>query len=282
MCCVLSGPYTTATSLDVPAIPGTSGLHPDVTTKDSNPKTSIKQNASMLSKSKPTVSSRTTTLLPHAVSPNKSSNMALLSSSQSTSGLTAKNPYVLNKKESLSVASVKAIPNKSELKWSKPRATNSLLSTDDNKSHSDSELYTKKSSSPRVGQPSSMSFTKRKSPALIHQKAPPTSNVRETFKWSKPSVSNNPVEKKSAKKLKAARSKLKWTNPGIQAQAGNERQGNPYVLKKGNFAGRNTTQKQGIASSKTVTRHKLTKKAVYSAPNQVGVVNVLTNKINYF
>ena len=279
MLCVLAGLKTmiATSSLNSPAIPGSSGLHPVLTMTNVKPsafndQTSTEQTASMLSSSKPTVSSRTTTLPSPAVSPLKSSNMT-----QSVASLAVKkNPYVLNKKGSLSVSSLKPIAQKSELKWSKSSATNSVLLTDDGKRHSDLELYTKKSSSVNTGQPSSVLSTKGKSPALIQYKVRPSSNVQGAFKWSKLSgISNNPSEKKSGKKPKLARSKLKWTNPGINSKSGTKMQGNPYVLNKGNLASGSTTRKQGIAVSKTISKHKLTKKAVYSAPGQVGLVSAL-------
>ena len=199
--------------------------------------------------------------------------MTRTSSSQLSPTIKAKNPYVLNKKDSLPLPNVKTVAKKSDLKWSKPIATISVLATDDSRSHSDSELYTKKSSLLSTGQPLSTFFTKGKSPALLCQKAPSTSNVRGSFKWSKPTItiSNNPGKKTSTKKPKLASSKLKWTNPGIHTQSGTKRQENPRVFKKGTLA--RTTQSQRVVDSKTVNRHKLTKKTVYSVPSQVGVIH---------
>lgn len=231
------------------------------------------ENASTLSTSKSAVPSRTTVLPSHLASPSTSSNVARTSLSQPSSTIKTKNPYVLNKKDSLSLPSVKTVAKKSDLKWSKPTAASSVLATDDSRSHSDSELYTKKLILLSTGQPSSTFFTKGKSPALLCQKAPSTSNVRGSFKWSKPAstVSNNPGKKTSAKKPKHGSSKLKWTNPGIHTQSGTKRQENPRVFKKGTLA--RTTQSQGVVDFKTVNRHKLTKKTVYSVPSQVGVIH---------
>ena len=267
------------TSLDVPAIPGSSsGLQPFVTTKDTsssifNNKALVKQKSSTLSSSKVTVSSRASALVPHVVSPVKSANVKLQALPQPGSGIAAKNPYVLNKKESVSVSSAKTVAQISDLKWSKPSVTSSALSNDDSKSYSDSELYTKKSSLLRTTQPSSRFFTKGKS-TMIHHKAPSTSNLQGSFKWSKPMssvTSNSLVEKKNIKKPRLARSKLKWTKPGISTQVGIKRQANPYVhvLKKGNVASGTTIHKQGIAVSTATSRHKVAKKAFYSASNQV-------------
>ena len=225
-------------------------------------------NASTLSASNSAVPSRTRAIHSHVSSPSVSSNVTHTSLSQSSSNMKVKNPYVLNKKDSLSIPSVKTVAKKSDLKWSKPIAGSSVLATDDSRSHSDSELYTKKSSLLSTGQPSSTFFTKGKSPALICKKAPSISNVQGSFKWSKPMSSG---KRTSAKKPQLVSSKLKWTNPGVHTQSGTKRQENPLVLRKGTLA--RATQNQGVVDFKTVNRHKLTKKAVYPVPSQVGVIH---------
>lgn len=261
------------TSLKVPAIPGPSGLSltTEVTKSISNVnKAVLKQNDSKLVASKPTVSSRATLLhgLPQAVSPPKSVNMTHHSSSSQPS---LRNPYVLNKKETLSVSGGKTVAQKSELKWSKP-STSSVSSSEDSKSHSDSELYTKKSNLPSTRQLSSLFFTKGKSSAMIHPKVASMSNVQGSFKWSKiePTGSSSLGQKKSVTK----KSKLKWTKPGVRVQVGSKRQLNPYVLRKENMANRSAGHKQGMAFSKTTSKSKVIKRPLYSAQNQVNTVKI--------
>ena len=124
------------------------------------------------------------------------------------------------------------------------------------------------------------SLSKGKSTALILNKAPSTSNVRGSFKWSKPSVTvtNLTGRRKSVKKPKLAKSKLKWTKPGIHTQTRLKPQVNPYVLRKGNLSSENKTQKEGIASSTAVTIYKMAKKTVNSKSNEVCFLLVLNMK----
>lgn len=270
----------TRTSLNVAAIPGSSGLYPVVTMNNDYPlvsysRTTTNQNTLSLTSSKSTMPSKTSALSLNVVPSTGSCDVKL--SPQLSSSHTAKNPYVLNKKQKERASSRKTVAQKSEMKWSKPVTENSSRVTDGGKSHSDSELYSKDSSVLTTGQSSSVFVSKRKLPELMHQKAPSTSNLQGSFKWTKPlsTASNNITsETFSAVKTKIATSKLKWSKPGIDAQpAGNEGPENAYVLKKGNLARRNSSQKQGLVVSKRVNRHKLTKKAVYSVPSQVGIIS---------
>ena len=279
MLCFIGSVVTTATSLNTPAIPGSSGLQPFLSTKATNSsvlKNNVarKQTVSLVSALKPTVPARTPTLVSYSSSPTKYN--VKLAPSQST-GLSAKNPYVLNKKVTSSVSSVKTLAQKSDLKWSKPGLTGPTVSADDSKSYSDSELYTKKSSLQSTAQPSSVSLSKGKSIALILHKAPPTSNIQGSFNWSKPSatVTNLSGRRKSLRKPKLAKSKLKWTKPGIHTQTRLKTQVNPYVLRKGNLSSANKTQKEGIASPTTVTSYKMAKKIVNSKSNEVCFLLVL-------
>lgn len=224
-------------------------------------KTVLKQNDSKLSESTTKESSTPALFLPQAVSPQKSVNTHHSSSSQSNRQVTTRNPYVLNKKETFSVSNGKStVAQKSALKWSKP-SVSSVLSSDDSKSLSDSELYTKKSTFPSTGQlPSS---------AMIQHKAPSMSNVQGSFKWSKtkPSASSILSQKKCVKKSKPSRSKLKWTKPGASVEVGIKRKLNPYVLRKENTASGSSGQKQGVL--KTANKTKVIRRPVYSTQNQV-------------
>ncbi|XP_073233213.1 uncharacterized protein [Porites lutea] len=271
----LGSAVTTATSLNTQAIPGSSSLQPFLSTKATNSSvlkndTARKQTVSSVSALEPTVPARTPMLVSHSSSPTKCNVKLAPSSPKQITGLSAKNPYVLNKKATSSVSSVKTVAQKSDLKWSKPGLTGSTVSADNSKSYSDSELYTKKSSLPSTAQPSSVSLSKGKSTALILNKGPSTSNVRGSFKWSKPSVTvtNLTGRRKSVKKPKLAKSKLKWTKPGIHTQTRRKPQVNPYVLRKGNLSSENKTQKKGIASSTAVTSYKMAKKTVNSKSNE--------------
>ncbi|XP_078367739.1 uncharacterized protein LOC144651663 [Oculina patagonica] len=221
----------------------------------------FKQSDSKVPETTPKVSSSTVLLLPQAASPQKSVNATQnSSSSQPICRSTVSNPFVLNKKETF----VKAVAQKSELKWSKP-SVSSVLSSEDSKSLSDSELYTKKSST-STGQLPKSFFTKVKSSATIHAKAPSMSNLQgSSYKWSKTksTTSSSLSQKKSAKK-----SKLKWTKPGIPAQAGSKSKLNPYVLRKENVPSGSASQKQGVKFSKTASKSKAVKRPVYSAQNQ--------------
>lgn len=227
------------TTANVPVTPGSSGLSQTVkdTKSFSDSKGVLKQN-----------DTRTALSIPQA---QKSVNMTRnLSSSQPTLGLTAKNPYVLNKRGTFPVSSVKAVAQKSDLKWTKP-STTSVISSEDSKSHSDSELYTKKSLLPSSGVLSGMPFTKVKLSTMIHHKAPSTSNVQGSFKWSKtrPSTSSSKEPEKSTKKPKPARSKLKWTKSGAQVEV--KKQLNPYVLRKEITEGGSAGQRQRLTFPKT-------------------------------
>lgn len=285
MLCSAGSAVTTATSLNTQAIPGSSSLQPFLSTKATNSSvlkndTARKQTVSSVSALEPTVPARMPMLVSHSSSPTKCNVKLAPSSPKQITGLSAKNPYVLNKKATSSVSSVKTVAQKSDLKWSKPGLTGSTVSADNSKSYSDSELYTKKSSLPSTAQPSSVSLSKGKSTALILNKAPSTSNVRGSFKWSKPSVTvtNLTGRRKSVKKPKLAKSKLKWTKPGIHTQTRLKPQVNPYVLRKGNLSSENKTQKEGIASSTAVTSYKMAKKTVNSKSNEVCFLLVLNMK----
>ena len=227
-----------------------------------------KQNDSkLLSEKAPKVLPRTMSLLPQVVLPLNSVDKVHNSSSlQPSLSLTSSNPYVLNKKEAFG----KTVAQKSALKWSKQSVTSSALSSEDGKSLSDSELYTKKSNT-NTGQLPSSFFTKVKSSAMIHAKAPSMSNVQGSYKWSKtkPTASSSLGQKKSAKKSKPSRSTLKWTKPGIPAQIGSKRKLNPYVLRKENLPSGSAGQKQGAKFSKTASKSKLVQRPVYSTQNQV-------------
>lgn len=287
MLCSADSAVTTATSLKTQAIPGSSSLQPFLSTKATNSSvlknnTARKQTVSSVSAVEPTVPARTPTFVSHtsSSSPTKCNVKLAPSSPKQITGLSAKNPYVLNKKATSSVSSVKTVAQKSDLKWSKPGLTGPTVSADDSKSYSDSEQYTKKSSLPSTTQPSSVSLSKGKSTALILHKAPSTSNVQGSFKWSKPSVTvtNLTGRRKIIKKPKLAKSKLKWTKPGIHTQTRLKTQVNPYVLRKGNLSSENRTQKQGIASSTAVTSYKMAKKTVNSKSNEVCFLLVLIMK----
>ena len=238
---MITGSNTTVTWLNVPGISGLSGSSWTTCAEDtksiSNNKSITRQNESKSSTSTPTISSSTALLPPQAVNTHHSS------SAQPSRQVTARNPYVLNKKETFSVCIPKsAVAQKSALKWSKPSAS-SGASSEDAKSLSDSELYTKKSNFPSTRQlPSS---------AMVQRKAPSMSNVKGSFKWSrtKPTASSKCSQKKSAKKSKPSRSKLKWTKPGASVasvEVGIKRKLNPYVLRKENTASGSVGQKQGV------------------------------------
>lgn len=232
-------------------------------------KTVLKQNDSKVLKTTPSkVTSTTTSIYPQPISSHKTVNMTLNSSSQPSLSTAAKNPYVLNKKETFG----KTVEQKSKLKWSKS-SLGTVLSSEGSKSLSDSELYTKKSST-TAGQLPSSFFSKDKSSAMIHAKAPSMSNVQGSYKWSKTKSASSSAlvqRKKNAKKSKPSVSKLKWTSPGIPtAQVGSKRKRNPYVLRKENVPSGSGGQKQGVKfSSRTANRSKLVKRPVYSTQNQV-------------
>ena len=230
----------------------------------------LKQNDSKVLKTTPSkVSSSTTSKYPQQpVSSHKSVNMTLNSSSQPGLSTTVKNPYVLNKKETFG----KTVVQKSKLKWSKS-SLGTVLSSEGSKSLSDSELCTKKSST-TAGQLPSSFFTKGKSSAMIHSKAPSMSNLQGSYKWSKTKSTASSAlvqRKKNAKKSKPSVSKLKWTNPGIPtAQVGSKRKLNPYVLRKENVPSGSGGQKQGVkVSSRTANRSKLVRRPMNSTQSQV-------------
>ncbi|XP_068697179.1 uncharacterized protein [Montipora foliosa] len=253
--------------------PHKSGLNPVSAVKSNqlvpNKNTSTKQNqALLLPPSKPAVSLRTEALSSHVVFPKNSPNATSLpSSSQISFAQTVKNPYVLNKKVSSSLLSENIFAKKLESTWSKQAAASSAVIADDSKSHSDSELYTKKSSLLNKGKSSSTFFSKGKSATLTHQvrKSNHLSNVGGSFKWSKHmgTVSGNPAKQKALTKSKPTHSKLKWTKAGYGGQPQSKGQKNLYVLKKGNLKRRNSS-----VMPKTVSSQKLAKCALYSSPGK--------------
>lgn len=226
---MITGSNTTVPRWNVPDISGLSGSSWTTSAKDtksiSNNKAITQQKELKSSTSTPTTSSSTALLPPQTVLPHKSVNTQHCS--QPSHQVTARNPYVLIKKETFSGSFPKsAVPQKSALKWSKP-GVSSVRSSENNKSLSDSELYTKKSNFPSTGQlPSS---------AMVQCKVSSMSNVQGSLKWSKTKSTASSTLIRSAKKSKPSRSKLKWTKPGASVasvEVGIKRKLNPYVLRK--------------------------------------------------
>lgn len=262
------------TGLNVPGISGLSGSSWTTCAKGTksfaNNKAITRQNYSKLSTSTPTISSSTASSPPQTGLLQKSLISHHSSSSQPSHQVTAKNPYVLNKKETFYVSiSKSAVAQKSALKWSKP-SVSTVLSSANSKSLSDSELYAKKSNFPSTGQlPSSSN---------VHHKVP--SNVPGSFKWSKPkpTASSSLGQKKSTKKSKPSRSKLKWTKPRdsvASVEVGIKRKLNPFVLRKENTASGSAGQKQGML--KTANKAKLIRGPVHSTQKKI-----LQNQVQYF
>ena len=244
---------------NVPGISGLSGSPWTTGAKDTKSisynKTVTQQIEATSSTSTPAISSSTVLLHvpPHTVPVllQKTVNSHQPLSSQPSHQVTAKNPYVFNKKETFSVSIPKsAVAQKSALKWSKP-SVSAVSSSVYSKSLSDSELYTKKSNVPSTGQlPNS---------SKVRHKVPSKSNVQGSFKWSKtkPTIFDSLGQKKSAKKSNPSRSKLKWTKPGssvASVEVGVKRKLNPYVLRKENTASGSPSQKQGVLKTAKKTK----------------------------
>jgi len=216
---------------------------------------------------KPTVSSTTPALSSHVLFPNKSS---IASSVWLSPTKVVKNPYVLNKSTSSSSLGVNVSSEKSKLTQSKPTTTRfTLMAAGDGKSHSDSELYSKKSSLSNSGKSSNTLLPKGKSRASLKQESKSSFSVPGSFKWSNPmetESSSNYNDQKAVKDFKPSRSKLKWTKPGIGSESQTNKPKNPYVLKKGSLK-----RKDASSVSKTLGRPKLAKQATYSSPAKVGI-----------
>ena len=231
---------------------------------------------------KPTSSSMTPALSSHVLLSKKSSNASLLTLSSTK---VVKNPYVLNKNASSSSLHVNVSAEKSKVTQSKPTTTRFTLMAGDSKSHSDSELYTKKSSLLNSGKSSNTLLPKGKSTALLKQLSTSAFSVPGSFKWSKPMetvFSSNDNDQKAVKNFKPGRSKLKWTKPGFDNESQTKKPKNPYVLKKGNLR-----RKDASSVSKTLSRQKLAKQATYSSPAKVGILTlilplVIKININHF
>lgn len=248
---MITGSNTTVPRWNVPDISGLSGSSWTTSAKDtksiSNNKAITQQKELKSSTSTPTTSSSTALLPPQTVLPHKSVNTQHCS--QPSHQVTARNPYVLIKKETFSGSFPKsAVPQKSALKWSKP-SVSSVRSSENNKSLSDSELYTKKSNFPSTGQlPSS---------AMVQCKVSSMSNVQGSLKWSKTKSTASSTLIRSAKKSKPSRSKLKWTKPGASVasvEVGIKRKLNPYVLRKETMASRSAGQKQRVLKEANKTK----------------------------
>ena len=216
---------------------------------------------------KPTVSSTTPALSSHVLFPKKSS---IASSVWLSPTKVVKNPYVLNKSTSSSSLGVNVSSEKSKLTQSKPTTTRfTLMAAGDSKSHSDSELYSKKSSLSNSGKSSNTLLPKGKSRASLKQESTSAFSVPGSFKWSNPmetESSSNYNGQKAVKDFKPSRSKLKWTKPGIGSESQRNKPKNPYVLKKGSLK-----RKDASSVSKTLSRPKLAKQATYSSPAKVGI-----------
>ena len=231
---------------------------------------------------KPTVSSLTPALSSHILFSKTSSNASLLPLSSTK---VVKNPYVLNKNASSSSLHVNVSAQKSKVTQSKPTTTRFTVMAGDSKSHSDSELYTKKSSLLNSGKSSNTLLPKGKSTALLKQLSTSAFSVPGSFKWSKPMetvFSSNYNDQKAVKNFKPGRSKLKWTKPGFDNESQTKKPKNPYVLKKGNLR-----RKDASSVSKTLSRQKLAKQATYSSPAKVGILTlilplVIKININHF
>ena len=233
---MISGHDSEKTKINAPVPSGSSGCSHTMNNNKSIPesKTVLKQN-----------NRRTELPTPTMEQAQKSRMLSL----QPNHTLTAKNPYVLNKKEVPPLSSVKTVAQKSALKWEKPSAASaSGLSSDESKSHIDSELYRKKSQLLQAGTSLGKPSTKVKSSTMVPLEAPSTYGAHGSFKWSKskPSASSN--KEKKGKKSKPSRSKLKWTKLGAQVEA--KKVLNPYVLKKESPGGGNTCQRQKSTSNK--------------------------------
>ena len=234
--CMISGHDSEKTKINAPVTSGSSGCSHTMNNNKSIPesKTVLKQN-----------NRRTELPTPTMEQAQKSRMLSL----QPNHTLTAKNPYVLNKNEIPPLSSVKTVAQKSALKWEKPSAASaSGLSSDESKSHIDSELYRKKSQLLQAGTSLRKPSTKVKSSTMVPLEAPSTYGAHGSFKWSKskPSASSN--KEKKGKKSKPSRSKLKWTKLGAQVEA--KKVLNPYVLKKESPGGGNACQRQKLTSNK--------------------------------
>lgn len=270
---MITGSNTTVPRWNVPDISGLSGSSWTTSAKDtksiSNNKAITQQKEVKSSTSTPTTSSSTALLPPQTALPQKSVNTH--HSSQPSHQVTARNPYVLIKKETFSGSIPKSVvPQKSALKWSKP-SVSSVRSSENNKSLSDSELYTRKSNFPSTEQlPSS---------ATVQRKVPSISNVQESFfKWSKTKSTASSTLIRSAKKSKPSRSKLKWTKPGASVasvEVGIKRKLNPYVLRKETTASRSAGQKQRVLL-KEANKTKVMREPVHSMQKKI-----LQNQVVY-
>ena len=234
--CMISGHDSEKTKINAPVTSGSSGCSHTMNNNKSIPesKTVLKQN-----------NRRTELPTPTMEQAQKSRMLSL----QPNHTLTAKNPYVLNKKEIPPLSSVKTVAQKSALKWEKPSAASaSGLSSDESKSHIDLELYRKKSQLLQAGTSLGKPSTKVKSSTMVPLEAPSTYGAHGSFKWSKskPSASSN--KEKKGKKSKPSRSKLKWTKLGAQVEA--KKVLNPYVLKKESPGGGNACQRHKLTSNK--------------------------------
>ena len=234
--CMISGHDSEKTKINAPVTSGSSGCSHTMNNNKSIPesKTVLKQN-----------NRRTELPTPTMEQAQKSRMLSL----QPNHTLTAKNPYVLNKNEIPPLSSVKTVAQKSALKWEKPSAASaSGLSSDESKSHIDSELYRKKSQLLQAGTSLGKPSTKVKSSTMVPLEAPSTYGAHGSFKWSKskPSASSN--KEKKGKKSKPSRSKLKWTKLGAQVEA--KKVLNPYVLKKESPGGGNACQRHKLTSNK--------------------------------
>lgn len=255
-----SGHDTAKTKINIPFTSGSSGYSQTMNDNKSilESKTALKQN-----------DRKAEIPVPKMEQAQKSHLLSL----QPSHTLTAKNPYVLNKKEIPHLSGVKTVVQKSALKWKKPSATcTSGLSSDKSKSHSDSELHKKKSQLLRAEISLGMPSTKVKSPSVVPPKAPSTSGAHGSFKWSKSKPSTSSKLEKSGKKSKPSRSKLKWTKLGAQCEA--KKQLNPYVLRRESSGGSSPEQRQRLISNKA---EKLKKQPHYSTKYQADFVT--SNKV---
>ena len=165
----------------------------------------------------------------------------------------SRNPYILNKSSNASVSSTKAVAQKSELKWTRP-SSSAMSTNDDVTSHSDSELYTKRSSHSTAKKMPNLFFTRDNTHAVLKNKVPSSSNVQlSSYKWSRAgsnTITNTAVNKWRKAKVEASRPQ--WTHPKAH-QIGIGQHANLYVRRKSSVGSTLTVQKPKAVVSKQTT-----------------------------
>lgn len=146
------------------------------------------------------------------------------------------NPYILNKKSGEHTGNTKSVADRTALHWTKPGALVAYRSGD-SKSHSDSELYTKRTEKNKSATLSGMSSLER---------FPKQTLTRTSYTWNKSQLMNSGTSSALNKTRFVKESEWSVSNQRWATAARTSMVNNPYVLKRQT---RKTQKKAAVATN---------------------------------